>query len=79
MENEKYNKDNQTNLDDSKFLYNKDFDENKNIFNISNLYIVNSVIINRSDYFKNEKINNEIYDYFDNFSFTFLLPKIITK
>ena len=70
MENEKYNKDNQTNLDDSKFLYNKDFDENKNIFNnISNLYIINSVIINRSDYFKNEKINNEIYDYFDNFPF----------
>ena len=68
MENEKYNKDNQTNIDDSNFF--EDFDENKNIFsNISNLYIVNSVIINRSDYFQNEIINNKIYNYFDNFSF----------
>ena len=69
MENDQDNNQNYNN-ENNNFTNGEEYNNNNNIFsNLSNLYIVNSAIINRTGYFKNENINKKVYDYFDNYSF----------
>ena len=48
----------------------KEFNNNNKInFNLSSIYIINTMIINRTDYFQNESLNNKLYEYFDSFKY----------
>ena len=61
---------NHLSLDDMQSTENEDELKNNNVkFNISSIYIINSMIINRSDYLENETISKQLYEYFDNFTY----------
>jgi hypothetical protein len=62
-----YDKDNQLSMDDIKETKKEEeLNENKRIkFDISSIDIINSIIINRSDYFENGTLNKKLYEYFD--------------
>ena len=48
----------------------KEFSNNNTInFNLSSIFIINTMIINRTDYFQNESLNNKLYEYFDDFKY----------
>jgi len=66
-----YDKDNQLSMDDiNETKKEEELNENKRIqFNISSIEIINSIIINRSDYFENKTLNNKLYEYFDSFEY----------
>ena len=54
----------------------KEFNNNnKIIFNISSISIINTMIINRTDYFHNETLNNQLYEYFDAFKYELYFKK----
>ena len=54
----------------------KEFNNNnKIIFNISSISIFNTMIINRTDYFQNETLNNQLYEYFDGFKYELYFKK----
>ena len=54
----------------------KEFNNNnKIIFNISSISIINTMIINRTDYFQNETLNNQLYEYFDGFKYELYFKK----
>ena len=52
-------------------LGNNNEEESKNnaSFNISSIFIINSLLLNRTEYFKNESLNENLYKYFDNFTY----------
>ena len=66
-----YDNNNQISLEDIKETKEEEeLNENKNIkFNISSIDIINSIIINRSEYFENETLNKKLYEYFDSFEY----------
>ena len=66
-----YDKDNQLSMDDIKETKKEEeLNENQRIkFDISSIDIINSIIINRSDYFENETLNKKLYEYFDSFEY----------
>ena len=47
----------------------KDSNINDIQFNISNIFVINSLLINRTEYLLNESLNNNLYIYFDNFTY----------
>ena len=63
------NEDNEESIEDLKINQNEEElkQNNKINFNISIILIINSMRINRTDYFKNESLNQKLYDYFDSF------------
>jgi len=70
LNNKIYDNNNQLSLDDIQSTKNEDELRNNNIkFNISSIYIINSMIINRSDYLENETISKQLYEYFDSFTY----------
>ena len=65
-----YNDDNQISYLDVTQNENNNFQSKNNIsFNISNVTILNSHIINCSNYFINESFNKILFNYFDNFTY----------
>ena len=63
-----YNENNEINLDDIKNIDTNNFNNNIS-FGISNLTEYDKNIINCTDNFTNEKINNLLYNYFDSFDY----------
>ena len=60
LNNKIYDNSNHLSLDDIQSTENEDELKNNNIkFNISSIYIINSMIINRSDYLENETISKQ--------------------
>ena len=56
---------------------NEEESNNNNInFNISSIFIINSLLINRTEYFINESLNNNLYEYFDNFTYNIYKQEI---
>ena len=54
----------------------KEFNNNNKInFNLSSIYIINTMIINRTDYFQNESLNDKLYEYFDDFKLELYIVK----
>ena len=47
----------------------EELNNNKINFNISSIFIINSLLINRTEYLLNESLNNNLYQYFDNFGY----------
>ena len=64
-----YDKDNQLSMEDIKeTIKEEELNENQRIkFDISSIDIINSIIINCSDYFENGTLNKNLFEYFDSF------------
>ena len=67
---EKNTKDMQPSLNEKEFINN-----NKIKFNLSSIFIINTMIINRTDYFQNESLNDKLYEYFDDFKLELYIVK----
>ena len=57
------------NNEDNGNMNEKDSNINNIEFNISNIFIMNSLLINRTENLLNESLNNNLYKYFDNFTY----------
>ena len=74
-----YDNNNQLSLEGMKPTLNEQkLNQNNNNlnFNLSSIFIIDSMIINRTASFEDKKINNKLYQYFDNFKYRLYIKDI---